>query len=148
GNPLDEHDRRVTDMRSIIQRMITAEYPFFAVCLSHQILSALLGLPIVRLSPPNQGIQKTIWLGDRQERVGFYNTFCAKADGQTINKLHKAGITLYFDDDKQVHAISNAQFSSVQFHLESFLTIDGPEILDRFVKPLLQTQCSGSRENA
>ncbi len=148
GNPLDEHDRRVTDMRSVIQRMITAEYPFFAVCLSHQILSALLGLPIVRLSPPNQGIQKTIWLGDRQERVGFYNTFCAKADEQTINKLHKAGITLYFDDDKQVHAISNAQFSSVQFHLESFLTIDGPEILDRFVKPLLQTQCSGSRENA
>ncbi|MDE1480242.1 chorismate-binding protein [Xenorhabdus bovienii] len=148
GNPLDENDRRVTDMRNVIQRMIAAECPFFAVCLSHQILSALLGLLIVRLSPPNQGLQKTIWLGDRQECVGFYNTFCAKADESTVSNLHKMGIVFYFDDDKQVHAIRSAKFSSVQFHLESFLTIDGPEILDRFVKPLLQTQCSGSRENA
>ncbi|WFQ79976.1 hypothetical protein PXH59_01930 [Xenorhabdus sp. SF857] len=119
---------------------------FFAVCLSHQILSTLLGLPIIRLSPTNQGVQKTIWLGDRQERVGFYNTFCAKADELTVNKLHKSGITFYFDDDRQVHAISSAKFSSVQFHLESFLTINGPEILDRFVKPLLQTQYSGNKE--
>ncbi|MDE9590932.1 glutamine amidotransferase-related protein, partial [Xenorhabdus bovienii] len=66
----------------------------------------------------------------------------------TVSNLHKMGIVFYFDDDKQVHAIRSAKFSSVQFHLESFLTIDGPEILDRFVKPLLQTQCSGSRENA
>ncbi|MDE1479728.1 chorismate-binding protein [Xenorhabdus bovienii] len=146
GNPLDENDMRVKAMRSVIKRMIAAEHPFFAVCLSHQILSTLLGLPIVRLSPPNQGIQKVIWLGNRQERVGFYNTFCVKADEQTVSKLHKEGVTFYFDDDQQVHAIRSAKFSSVQFHLESFLTIDGPEILDRFVKPLLQTQCSGNRE--
>ncbi|MBD2825963.1 anthranilate synthase family protein [Xenorhabdus szentirmaii] len=146
GNPLDENDKRVKDMRSVIRQMIAAEHPFLAVCLSHQILSTLLGLPIVRLSPPNQGVQKMICLDGQPENVGFYNTFCAMADEHIRGKLNDAGITLYFDDDQQVHAIRSARFASVQFHLESFLTINGPEILDRFVKPLLHTQLAGSKE--
>ncbi|WP_162902301.1 anthranilate synthase family protein [Facilibium subflavum] len=150
GNPLDETDTRINAIRDVIKRMISDGKPFFAVCLSHQILAILLGLPIVRLSPPNQGVQKLIRLDDRQERVGFYNTFCASADEKAVNKLRKDGITIYFDDgDRQVYAIRSKKFSSIQFHLESFLTIDGPEILEHFVKPFLQTKGSlGNRENA
>ncbi|MEH6531230.1 MAG: anthranilate synthase family protein [Photobacterium frigidiphilum] len=143
GNPLDKSDPRIIAMREVICSMIKEEHPFFAVCLSHQILATQLGLPVIQLSPSNQGVQKSILLGDRIERVGFYNTFCASADRETVIKKQQDGISLYADENNgQVHAIRGATFSSVQFHLESFMTIDGSEILDRFVKPLfkLKTQ--------
>lgn len=139
GNPLDDGNARISAMREAITKMLAKDQPFFAVCLSHQILSLKLGLPIIRLSPPNQGMQKSIMLDRQREIVGFYNTFCARADAQALIEMRKAGIVIYSDEESgEVYAIRATKFSSVQFHLESFLTANGLGILDNFVRPLLQ----------
>nr|WP_244979407.1 aminodeoxychorismate/anthranilate synthase component II [Bartonella queenslandensis] len=143
GNPLDSDDKRVNAMREAIIHMKTIQQPFFAVCLSHQLLCLEFGLPIIRLSPPNQGVQKTIMLDEHEETVGFYNTFCAEANAQEVFALQQQGITLYSERGRdQVHALRAPTFASVQFHIESILTIDGPRILDSFVTPLLQKNYS------
>ncbi len=49
------------------------------MCLSHQVLSLCLGLDLQRRQEPNQGVQKQIDLFGAAERVGFYNTFAARA---------------------------------------------------------------------
>lgn len=144
GNPLDKDDVRVRAMHDAITKMRATGQPFFAVCLSHQLLCLQLGLPVIRLSPPNQGVQKTISVAGVQQTVGFYNTFCAEVDAKTRFEMHKQGVSIYSDHNNgQVHAIRTAAFSSVQFHLESILTINGPEILESFVSPLLQNEYSG-----
>ncbi|MBD8513551.1 chorismate-binding protein [Photobacterium sp. CAU 1568] len=141
GNPGDKSDKRVFLMRKLISRLIEAEHPFFAVCLSHQLLAQELGLPIIRLNPPNQGLQKAITLGNQKELVGFYNTFCVTADDMTILKMKERDIDLYLNETTHhIYAIQSSHFASVQFHLESFLTINGPQLLDYFVKPLLNYQ--------
>ncbi|WP_036758389.1 chorismate-binding protein [Photobacterium halotolerans] len=141
GNPEDKSDKRVFLMRKLIRRLIEAEHPFFAVCLSHQLLAQELGLPIIRLNPPNQGLQKAITLGNQKELVGFYNTFCVTADDMTILKMKERDIDLFLDEKThQIYAIQSSCFASVQFHLESFLTVNGPQLLDYFVKPLLNYQ--------
>ncbi|CAK2533119.1 Glutamine amidotransferase [Vibrio crassostreae] len=147
GNPKDKSDRRVLLMQKLIQRLIEAKHPFFAVCLSHQLLANELGLQLIRLNPSNQGLQKTITLGNQKESVGFYNTFCAKADDMTALKMKERGVDLYFDElTHHIYAIQSNHFASVQFHLESFLTINGPQVLDYFVKPLLDYSCSKEAE--
>lgn len=143
GNPEDKSDRCILLMQKLIRRLKEAKHPFFAVCLSHQLLANELGLPIIRLNPPNQGLQKTITLGNQKECVGFYNTFCATVDDITVLNMKEKGVDLYFDElTHHIYAIQSDHFASVQFHLESFLTINGPQILDYFVKPLLNYQYS------
>ncbi|MGD8165401.1 anthranilate synthase family protein [Pantoea sp. FN0307] len=144
GNPLNNDDMRVSAMHEAIMKLRITGQPFFAVCLSHQLLCLQLGLSVIRLSPPNQGIQKCINLDGQQETVGFYNTFCAMADRKKQFEMYQKGISVYSDQENGlVHAVRAAAFSSVQFHLESILTINGPAILERFVSPLLQNECSG-----
>lgn len=145
GTPLDDEDLRVLAMRDAIMTMRRSGQPFFAVCLSHQLLCLQIGLSVTRLSPPNQGVQKIIALNGRQETVGFYNTFCAKADVQTRSDMLQKGISICSDPTTgEVHAVQTALFSSVQFHLESILTVNGPAILDSFVSPLLKHTYSGN----
>lgn len=144
GTPLDNEDLRVLAMHDAIMTMRSSGQPFFAVCLSHQLLCRQLGLPVIRLAPPNQGVQKIIDLNGRHETVGFYNTFCAKADVQTRLAMFQKGVSICSDPTTgEIHTIRSALFSSVQFHLESLLTVNGPAILDSFVSPLLKHTHSG-----
>lgn len=144
GNPLDVNDFRVNAMREAIIKMRATGQPFFAVCLSHQLLCLQLGLPVARLSPPNQGVQKEILLDRNLETAGFYNTFCASINAVTHSQMRQRGIEVYSDPDNgNVHALRAHSFSSVQFHLESVLTLNGQALLERFVAPLFQKNYSG-----
>ena len=79
GNPEDLSDIRIQKIREIIVELNKNKKPFFAECLSHQILCSILGFPIVKKQNPLQGVQKNIKLFGNNECVGFYNTFAGQA---------------------------------------------------------------------
>lgn len=129
GDPCQLADPRVATSRRLMLAAMAASRPFLAICLGHQILSSLLGLPIARLPAPNQGLQRPISFLGRPETVGFYNTFAALADGDRLDSPWGA-VTVYRDpESRQVHGLKGPRFCSMQFHPESVLTRDGPRIL-------------------
>ncbi len=130
GDPRAVQDARIARLHALSRRLLSERKPFVAVCLSHQILALCMGLPLLRRPVPNQGIQVDIDLFGQRERVGFYNTYAARAqagefvvDGvgevQVSRDLHSG----------EVHAMRGPFFSSMQFHAESVLTADGPRLL-------------------
>jgi 2-amino-4-deoxychorismate synthase len=129
GNPQDANDPRVRQLRARLASAMKAKKPFFAVCLSHQLLCLELGLPIVCRPQPNQGIQREIDLFGRSERVGFYNTF--NAISPLAELWHDGAVVEVCRDPvtHEVHALRGRGFSSIQFHAESVLTEHGIEII-------------------
>ncbi|HEY0638542.1 MAG TPA: anthranilate synthase family protein [Pseudonocardiaceae bacterium] len=130
GDPRDATHPRITRLHTVIGTLLAEHRPFLAVCLSHQVLSRLLGLDVVRCPTPNQGMQREIDLFGERELVGFYNTFAARC---TEDVLDRAGVGLVgVSRDRgtgEVHALRGPHFASLQFHAESVLTLDGPRIL-------------------
>ncbi|MEX3555891.1 MAG: anthranilate synthase family protein, partial [Burkholderia gladioli] len=127
GNPRDVGDPRIARLYEWLQRLIDEGKPFVAVCLSHQVLSAILGIPLVRREVPNQGVQLEIDLFGQRERVGFYNTYAARAvrDEMEVDRVGALAISRDLRTG-EVHALRGTTFSSIQFHAESVLTVDGP----------------------
>lgn len=130
GDPRSCTDTRIGRLRAALNTLIEQELPFVAVCLSHQLLSARLGLELSRRQVPNQGVQGEIELFGKHERVGFYNTFVAQS---TCDRFEVDGIgSVEVSRNRktgEVHALRGPLFTSMQFHPESVLTIDGPRIL-------------------
>jgi 2-amino-4-deoxychorismate synthase len=129
GDPCKLTDPRVATSRRMMLAAMEAGRPFIAICLGHQMLSSLLGLPIQRLSVPNQGLQKQISIFGKLETVGFYNTFAAISEADRLDSPWGT-VSVYRDPlSKQVHGLKGPSFCSMQFHPESVLTKDGPRIL-------------------
>ncbi|GGT28761.1 anthranilate synthase family protein [Streptomyces purpureus] len=130
GDPREADHPKIAHLRAAVSTLLEQRRPFLAVCLSHQVLSMRLGLDLARRDVPNQGVQKEIDLFGSRERVGFYNTFAARSDTDT---LHAPGIgTVEVSRDPatgEVHALRGPYFASMQFHAESVLTQDGPRIV-------------------
>jgi phenazine biosynthesis protein phzE len=130
GDPSDASDPRMHHLHARLRLLLETGKPLVAVCLSHQVLNAVLGVPLVRRRIPNQGIQVEIDLFGKRERVGFYNTFVART---ALDELEIDGIgKLEVSRDPltgEIHALRGPSFSSMQFHPESVLTVDGPRIL-------------------
>lgn len=133
GDPQDARDPKIAKLRSTITRLLEGDRPFLAVCLSHQVLCALLGLEIVRRQIPNQGVQKEIDLFGRRTRVGYYNTFAARTAADTVGEAEvcRDAVT------GEIHALASPQFRSMQFHAESVLTEDGVSIMRHALTSLL-----------
>jgi 2-amino-4-deoxychorismate synthase len=138
GDPTDEDHPKIAHLGSAIDTLLAERKPFLAVCLSHQALSRRLGLDLIRRDVPNQGAQRQIDLFGEQERVGFYNTFAARADGDTV-VCDGLGVVEASRDavTGEVHALRGPRFTSLQFHAESVLTQDGLRILAGRMKDLL-----------
>nr|WP_279573942.1 anthranilate synthase family protein [Burkholderia sp. D-99] len=138
GDPRSTQDRRIANMRSTIGHLLRKQIPFFAVCLSHQILCLELGLEIAQRAIPNQGVQREIdYFGDR-ERVGFYNTYSAKCDHDVFALADGTPISVCRDvESGEVHGLRGRYFSSIQFHAESLLTQRGVDILSANLKRIL-----------
>ncbi|GHE49762.1 phenazine-specific anthranilate synthase component I [Streptomyces longispororuber] len=130
GDPCDARHPKVAYLRALASQLLDERQPFLAVCLSHQVLSSLLGLAVVRRPVPHQGVQREISLFGRTERVGFYNAFAARSDLDWFQ--HPAAGTVEVSRDPksgEIHALRGSRFASVQFHAESVLTRDGPRII-------------------
>ncbi|MFF3710557.1 anthranilate synthase family protein [Streptomyces phaeochromogenes] len=129
GDPRDADDPRNSHLRRAIETLLAERKPFLAVCLSHQLLSRVLGLDVRRGAVPHQGTQREIELFGENETVGFYNTFAAHSD---TDKLDVPGVGLLeVSRDAgtgEVHALRGPGFASLQFHAESVLTRNGPAL--------------------
>ena len=137
GDPGDPHDGKIAMLRRTAAALVAGRRPLLAVCLSHQVLSAHLGLELRRRPTPNQGIQVAVDLFGRTENVGFYNAFAAYSAAPAIRT--PAGDRIEICGDRatgEVYALRGPTFASMQFHPESILTTHGLEIIARTVARL------------
>lgn len=149
GDPQDLGDPKIATLHAVALRLLDDRTPFLAVCLGHQVLSSALGLPVVRKTAPSQGEQREIdWFGGR-ERVGFYNTFTAEYRRSRLDSDRAHGAVLVSRDGSsgEVHGLRGSHFASAQFHPESVLTTNGPEILAESVLWALGRRPTGGDRN-
>ncbi|WP_037577277.1 anthranilate synthase family protein [Phaeacidiphilus oryzae] len=131
GDPADAEDPRMRVMRRIVGRLRAAgRTDVLAVCLSHQLVCAELGLPVRRKAVPFQGAQETVDLFGERRTVGFYNTFAAVCDEAAAERLRGQGVEVARDPETgEVHGLRGPGFATLQFHPESVLTTQGVEIV-------------------
>ncbi|MER7743193.1 chorismate-binding protein [Streptomyces sp. NPDC096538] len=140
GDPRQTDHPRMARLASAVEELLERRIPFLAVCLSHQLLSRRLGLGIRRRDVPNQGAQREIDLFGSPARVGFYNSFSARALSSRLRCPGVGEVDVCLDADTgEVHALRGPHFASVQFHLESVLTQDSERVLAELLVPLMET---------
>lgn len=137
GDPRDATNPRITRMREVVRRRRANGTPLLAVCLSHQILADGLGIALVPLDAPHQGLQKPVPVFGEQASIGFYNTFTARVEPgvTTVGPAEVSADPATGD----VYALRGPAFASVQGHLESILSRDGIRTLERLVTHALQS---------
>ena len=131
GDPRDEASPRIARMRQVVTGRLTAGKPLLAVCLSHQILADALGIGLAPLASPHQGLQKQVDVFGSEASIGFYNTFTARVAPGTaaLGETEIAADAASGD----VYALRGPGYASIQGHLESILSRDGLDTLDRLV---------------
>jgi 2-amino-4-deoxychorismate synthase len=138
GDPRDLGDPRIAGLHAQIASLLARRRPFVAVCLSHQVLSARLGLPLVRCRRSNQGRQREIDLFGDPETVGLYNTFAAHCEDDKLDLTGVGLVEVSHDvDTGEVFALRGPHFASMQFHAESVLTRGGPRIFAHRIREVL-----------
>lgn len=137
GDPRETSHPKIAHLRAAVAQVLDERRPFLAVCLSHQVLSTLLGLPLVRRLVPNQGAQHEIDLFGRRERVGFYNAYAARAEQDSFeHPVHGHIEVSRSSSTGEVHALRAERFASMQFHAESVLTQNGLRIFGTLLESL------------
>ncbi|MGZ4486293.1 MAG: anthranilate synthase family protein [Nocardioides sp.] len=135
GDPRDDGDPKMGQLRAAVAALLEAEQPFLAVCLGHQALCHQIGIPLAYKDIVFQGTQSPVTLAGRTERVGFYNTFVGRVDETTPLP---AGVEVDADPATgDVHAVRGPHYRGIQFHAESILTQHGYELLHDLVGDLL-----------
>ncbi|GIM90770.1 anthranilate synthase family protein [Paractinoplanes toevensis] len=137
GDPDDLTDPKMTAMRDLVAGLLATDIPTLGVCLGHEILAVLLGLPLRRRDSPYQGVARDVDLFGRTRRVGFYSSFAAVADTSLLVSPYGPVEIARDPSDAAVHALRGAGFAGVQFHPESVLSRDGVAILSELLPPLL-----------
>lgn len=131
GDPRHDGNGRIAGLRRIAQATVQSGFPVVAVCLGHQILAGVLGLPVAPLPRPNQGVAREIDLFGRRVRAGFYNSFAAWATQDQQPGPGPRGLIDISRDRRtgEVYGLKARHLRSVQFHPESVLTVDGPDLV-------------------
>jgi 2-amino-4-deoxychorismate synthase len=137
GDPGDLADPKIAILHDLVADLLDRGQPTLAVCLGHQVLCARLGLRLHRRAAPYQGLQREIDLFGTARRVGFYATFTALSDVDTVGTAYGELRLARDAAEGTVHAVRGRRFAGVQFHPESVLTEDGLAILTDLAVPLL-----------
>jgi 2-amino-4-deoxychorismate synthase len=133
GDPRDDDDPKMGNLREAVAELLEQQQPFLAVCLGHQALCHQLGIPLAYKDIVFQGTQSPVTIEGRTERVGFYNTFVGRA-GATL----PTGVRTEADPESgDIHALRGPHFQGIQFHAESILTEHGYDLLHTIVSQLL-----------
>ncbi|MCZ4608071.1 anthranilate synthase family protein [Streptomyces sp. Lzd4kr] len=149
GDPCDLDDPKMRFLRDLAAEVVTEHrHGVLGVCLGHELISAELGLDIVRKEVPYQGAQTTIDLFGRPETVGFYNSFVAHCDDEVHAELAEHGIEVSRAGNGEVHAVRGPGFAGVQFHPESVLTLNGAAVVRDLVGQLRGTSTFSERRPA
>jgi phenazine biosynthesis protein phzE len=137
GDPRDGEHPKIATFRRVVDGLLAAEQPFLAVCLGHQVLCDRLGIPLAYKDIVFQGTQSRVSLDpvlpDREEVVGFYNTFVGRPDGPLPDGVSVAADPATGD----VHMLRGPHYRGMQFHAESILTEDGFALLRDLVVDLV-----------
>lgn len=146
GDPRCLGSPKIAALRAIALRLLRERGPVLAVCLGHQVLCGALGLPLVRKTPPNQGVQLEIDLFGRPSRVGFYNSFAAVCPGERfVSDQVPEPLDVSRDPvSGEVHALRGPSVRSLQFHPESLLSQDGIDLLADALDGLLTARVTSS----
>ncbi|MGN9775899.1 chorismate-binding protein [Micromonospora sp. H33] len=137
GDPTDLAAPKMATMRGVLAGLLAAGRPTLAVCLGHQLLCGLLGLPLHRRDAPYQGLQREVPLFGARRRVGFYSTFTARADADRLDTPYGPVEVARDATDGAVHALRGTGVAGVQFHPESVLSADGVDVLADLLGGLL-----------
>ncbi|MEU1165529.1 anthranilate synthase family protein [Streptomyces sp. NPDC005921] len=141
GDPSDLDDPKMRFLRKLTATVLREHrHGVLGVCLGHELIAAELGLEIVRKEVPYQGAQTTVDLFGRPETVGFYNSFVARCDEEAARELAAHGVEVSRAANGEVHALRAARFTSVQFHPESILTLNGQAIVAELLSGTLLRQ--------
>jgi len=133
GDPREAGTPKIAAFGSAVGDLLGSGRPFLAVCLGHQVLCRALGLDLAFKDIVFQGTQSRVRLGEREEVVGFYNTFVARPAGALPD-----GVWVEYDEGTgDVHLVAGPRFRGIQFHAESILTEHGFEIIRDLVLDLL-----------
>ncbi|MDQ0575982.1 anthranilate synthase family protein [Agromyces albus] len=136
GDPRNTDDPRIARLRELMAARIATGAPTLAVCLSHQVLADLAGLPLGPLPAPRQGVQLRVDVFGESVAVGYYNTFTAIGSNGSVSP--RLGLEVASDAATGVvHALRGPAVASVQAHLESVLSPDGLATLERLLDGVL-----------
>jgi phenazine biosynthesis protein phzE len=140
GDPRDDDDPKMRQLRAAVDELMAARRPFLAVCLGHQALCHHLGIPLAYKDIVFQGTQSPVEIGGRTERVGFYNTFVARAGSEAL----PAGVSVAAEEGTgDIHLVQGPHYRGIQFHAESILTEHGYDLLHDLVVGLLLEPAEG-----
>lgn len=137
GDPAELTQPKMAALRRLLTELLATGQPTLAVCLGHQLLCGLLGLPLHRRDAPYQGLQREVEIFGVQRRVGFYSTFTAQADTDRLPTPYGSMEVARDDTSGAVHALRGANVAGVQFHPESVLSPDGVDLLADLLGDLL-----------
>ncbi|MFE3194116.1 anthranilate synthase family protein [Nocardia sp. NPDC059240] len=139
GDPRDTHDPKIARLRTLTEDLLDSGRPFFSVCLGHQVLSSVLGLPIRRRAVSNQGVLRVIELFGATEPVYFYNAFEAHSPSDEFDTRFRSRPVRVARDPHtgEVHGLRGDRFASLQFHPASVMTRNGSGIVANLVAGLL-----------
>ncbi|ABP55398.1 anthranilate synthase family protein [Salinispora tropica] len=144
GDPSELTQPKMVALRGLLTELLATGQPTLAVCLGHQLLCGLLGLPLHRRDAPYQGLQREVRVFGVQRRVGFYSTFTARADTDRLHTPYGAMEVARDDANGAVHALRGAAVAGVQFHPESVLSPDGVDVLADLLGDLLPAPSTAS----
>lgn len=145
GDPRDSSDPRIASVETTLCDRLSSGLPLLAICLSHQVLARILGLSVVALDRPQQGVQKVAEVFGVARTVGFYNTFVAETGAaekfgagpgelEEVEEFREVEVSA---DGVEVNALRGNGFESIQFHPESVLSTDGITLVSELVHRLL-----------
>ncbi|MEV4759520.1 anthranilate synthase family protein [Micromonospora sp. NPDC049559] len=137
GDPTSTTDPKMAALRALVAESLAMGRPTLAVCLGHQLLCGLLGLPVRRRDAPYQGLQRDVELFGAVRRVGFYSSYTAYAGADEALTRYGAVRLARDPGDGAVHAVRGSGFAGVQFHPESVLSQDGLAVLAELLAGLL-----------
>ncbi|MFJ9743553.1 phenazine-specific anthranilate synthase component I, partial [Streptomyces sp. NPDC101166] len=139
GDPRDARDPKIARLREITGELLATRQPFFSVCLGHQVLSTVLGLPVRRRAVSNQGVLRVIDLFGAAEPVYFYNAFESHSDSDAFEtRVGSRPVAVARDQHTgEVHGLRGDGFASLQFHPASVMSRNGSRIVARLVTELL-----------
>ncbi|MFC7276369.1 anthranilate synthase family protein [Paractinoplanes rhizophilus] len=137
GDPDDLTDPKMAVLRDLVADLLAARRPLLGVCLGHEILAVLLGLPLHRRDSPYQGLARDVELFGRTRRVGFYSSFAAMSDADVLDSPLGRVEIARDRQDGTVHALRGPGFAGVQFHPESVLSRDGVAVLGEILPALM-----------
>jgi phenazine biosynthesis protein phzE len=145
GDPSSADDPKMIVLRALVADLLATRTPMLAVCLGHQVLCGVLGLPLHRRDAAYQGLAREIDLFGAVRRVGFYSSFTALSAAGSVATAYGSAEIARDPADGAVHALRGPGFAGVQFHPESVLSRDGLMVLGELLPPLLAHVVSSSQ---